>query len=583
MDRENARPRPLLVLAISGAIGFALGTTVFATWQVAVESAQVVAGIVKYPPDNPFYIYHRELWTVLHQICALFLRAGVSEIALSRLVSGVLGMVSFQALSILIYAFSSDLLLSVGMPFLILYTRAVEHGATYPISLMGTDHTYGVIGLSTALLVVGLFGSGCYRLAGFLLGFAPAVHASLGAWLALIVAGCIVWDFKRLRPALRPAVPWFIAGCAVTALSLGVHFAMARDVTRIGSDVAAQYVDAFVSGWDEHRRAAGLITVGSILNVDALLLGAAWLLLFRSDLPSRSHFILRTVIVSGLLSIPLMLLSWLPPNALPTALLTLMPNRLVNLNVLAFMPLVIGLLATYRRSFWSQLAITALTVALFVNYRSMIWDSYPDDGTWTFLKLNPWHVFVVGSFALLCVAVAAGLARTRPGFGSAGPPRAITLGLLAVTAILTFRLSPPYPFRDRTNDPFMAAVAAETHGVVATGGSFHLVQLYTRRPVLLDGGALDTLPYAPDSGPAMERILRDVYGLNLLDPPKDLERAAVISHSYNRPIWEHYSRLKWQEIGFTFGVTQVLTRAEWRLDLPVVAEDRFFKLYQIPK
>ncbi len=68
-DRDSAY-RPYVVLAVSGAIGFVLGTTVFATWQVAVESAQVVAGLVKYPADNPFYIYHLQLWTVLHQICA---------------------------------------------------------------------------------------------------------------------------------------------------------------------------------------------------------------------------------------------------------------------------------------------------------------------------------------------------------------------------------------------------------------------------------------------------------------------------------------------------------------------------------
>ena len=176
-DRElpaSAAYRPLLVLALSGAFGFLLGITRFATWQVAVESAQVVAGLVKYPADNPFYIYHVQLWTVLHQTCALALRAGMSEIGLSHLVSGVLGMVSFQALGILIYAFSADLPLAVGAPVLILYTRAVEHGATYPISLMGVDHTYGVIGLSLAVLVVGLLGAGCSRIGGFLLGLAPA-------------------------------------------------------------------------------------------------------------------------------------------------------------------------------------------------------------------------------------------------------------------------------------------------------------------------------------------------------------------------------------------------------------------------
>jgi hypothetical protein len=255
----------------------------------------------------------------------------------------------------------------------------------------------------------------------------------------------------------------------------------------------------------------------------------------------------------------------------------------VNLNVLAFVPLLVGLLGAYRKSVWSHVAIAAFLAALFVNYRSMVWDGYPATGRLAILEVNPWHVFVAGSLILPGVAIAAGLERSRPRAVSTTAPRSVALALLAIAAILTFRLPPPYAFRDRTNDPFMAAVAAETRGVVATGGSFHLVQLYTRRPVLLDGGALDTLPYAPDSGPAMERILREVYGLDFFNPPREVQQAAFIQHNFNRPIWEGYSRLKWQQIGFTFGVTQVLTRAEWRLDLPVAAEDRFFRLYQIPK
>ena len=100
--------QPLVVLAFSGLLGFWIGGVRLPSWHVAVESAQVVAGLVQYPRDNPFYIYHTKLWTVLHQIGAVLLRAGVSEIALSRILSGVLGMLSFQALSMFVWALSRD-------------------------------------------------------------------------------------------------------------------------------------------------------------------------------------------------------------------------------------------------------------------------------------------------------------------------------------------------------------------------------------------------------------------------------------------------------------------------------------------
>ena len=579
----DRRYQPLWVLTVSGSLGFFIGISRFPTWQVAVEAAQVVAGIVQYPPDNPFYIYQLKLWTVLHQICALLLQAGMSEITLSRLVSGLLGMISFQALSVLVWAVSRDGLLAIGAPALILYSRAAEHGAVYPISLMGTDHTYGVVGLSTVLLVVALLGAGCVRIGGFLLGMAPAVHASLGGWLGLIVAVCLAWDFKRLRTEWRPALPYFVAGGAVTAVSLLIHLAATNDLSPVDPSVSSRYLAAFVDAWDGHRRPAAIVSVGTILNVDALLVALIWLNAFAVDLPRPALFVLRAVVASAVLSLSVMFLSWLPASAMPPTLLTLMPSRFLNFNVLAFVPLMLGLLGAYRRSVWSQLATAVLLYGLFASHRSMVWDAYQGPA-WLArtIQFNPWHVFVAASIGLVGVRMTAAWNQARGILVTRGA-RAMSLAILAVSAVLTWRLPPPYPMLDRTNDPLYAAVSAEGTGMVLTGGSFHLVQLYTRRPVLLDGGALDALTYAPETGPRMERILREVYEIDFFNPPAEARRSAAIPHRVNKPIWERYSRRKWVQIGRAFNVTQVLTRADWSLDLPIAAENRGLKLYRIPE
>src|SRR5688572_27154520 len=160
----------------------------FPDWQVAVETAQVVAGAVTYPPDNIFYIYHTKLWTALHQILAVALRAGVNEITLSHVVSGVQGMLTFQAIAIFVYAFSRDVLLAVGSSALICLTRSAKYGAIYPIFLLGTKHKYGVVGLSLCVLTVALNGAGWYRTDAVLLGIAPCIHPSLGSLTCAIVA-----------------------------------------------------------------------------------------------------------------------------------------------------------------------------------------------------------------------------------------------------------------------------------------------------------------------------------------------------------------------------------------------------------
>src|SRR3990172_13094652 len=54
-----------------------------AVWQVPVETGQVLAGLVEYPPNNPFYLYHIKVWTLLNQAAALLLSMGISEISAS--------------------------------------------------------------------------------------------------------------------------------------------------------------------------------------------------------------------------------------------------------------------------------------------------------------------------------------------------------------------------------------------------------------------------------------------------------------------------------------------------------------------
>jgi hypothetical protein len=57
--RRNQTAQVAAVLVVSGIGGFHAGMVTFPDWQVAVETAQVVAGIVRYPVDNPFYLCTR--------------------------------------------------------------------------------------------------------------------------------------------------------------------------------------------------------------------------------------------------------------------------------------------------------------------------------------------------------------------------------------------------------------------------------------------------------------------------------------------------------------------------------------------
>lgn len=575
------------MLLFSGALGWHVGAGAFADWQVAVESAQVVARLVHYPPGNPFYVYHTKLWTVLHQVLAVLLAAGFSERTLSVAVSGLLGIVSFQAVSLLTYALSGDALIAAGASALVFFTRVAEASSIYPIWLVGTSHTYGVIALSFAALVIGFLGCGWYRTGLFLLGLAPAVHPSVGAWLILIASIVFVSDWRRLQIELRPALPAFVAGSALTAASLVIQLLLVADVPQVDPSTTTKYLAAFVSFWDMHRQPVEL--GAATVRVNAALLVVACFFLFRQrlELSAPSRLLLRFVAATAALGVALAFVSWIPPDKLPPAIVIAMPGRMLNLNMLIAGPLLIGLFAGWRRTARPAVGgvlLLILCAALIVGNRSGLWMF--DGGHRAIASavppvLRPNATNVVLIAMLLAIGAAwmgrqSSVAITRLTYLA-------TIALMAVTLVLTWNLQRPRGFEmtDRTND-VLFRMLSDGRGLLLTGGDLHLVQLRSRRPVLLDGGGLDALPYAVESAPEMDRILREVYGVDLLNPPEEARFRGSIPPEFTRAVWQSYSREQWEAVASRFGVRQVLTPGDWELKLPVAVRNRGLTVYDIP-
>jgi hypothetical protein len=557
---------------------------------VPVETAQVIAGIVRYPPGNPFFIYHLKLWTLLHQVCAILLAAGVSEIRLSAILSGVTGMVSFQALAMTTYAFSRSAWLSIGAAIAIFMGRAAEYGVRYPIFLLGTSHTYGSIGLSWLVLVAALIGCGRYGLGLFLLGMAPAVHPSLGVWLALVAGLAFACQPETARTWVLPHWRWFAAGALVSAASLAVHLWTSRHVPAIDAATASRYLAAFTQLWDEHRQPMGFGHAGVVLNIAAILVGLIWLTLFRSTLPNSSTFVLTFVTVSGVVSLACAALSFVPPDRLPRVLIMLMPTRVVNVDAMMFGAMILGLAGVVRNRVWARLLVTALAAGLLLNHRELL-STRSEQTTWLAIEPRMLTLTVLLGGAGLLVAVTAFGRWSRPRQSGASPWLAIaadvgTIAIVATAVTASIRHVPHRTelgtFRDRTNDGLFAT-AARTRGMLATGGDLHLAQLRSRRPVLIDGGGLDGLPYAVSGAPETARILRDVYGIDFFQPPPEAHGTGMIPRAFNRRVWEGYSAARWQEIRRAYNVTQVLTYNDWTLHLPIVAQSGSYLLYEIPE
>lgn len=682
--RYTLRQRDVhFVVFASGLMGLFLGLAT--GWQVAVESAQVVAGIVQYPRDNPFAMYHLKTWTLLHQAPAALLAIGVPDRVVAMAIAGLTGMISFMALALCAYACGASRLLASMTPVLLLGTQVYgELSSIYPVRVLSDAPwvLYGCFGTSLVLLIWSLMGVGAKRTGALLMGLAPAVHPTMGAWCLAIGGLAFTWTWRHSRQEWRGAATYLGAGLALTCISLAIHLYLSRDVPNISSADKASYIAAFAANWDSHRRPFPMNHLVAISAASTVVLCGLWLRLFRDRLPQTSQFLLLALLLSASISIGLCASTqW--QEHLPTLLLMAMPGRFINVAGLAFPALCLGILYRNRPTLLGHLMLAGFLFYLMLAVQRLelgrIYVPMPGliflacvfsllSQARSFATSIPaprlWHAFhVLGPLALAALATMVGLKDPQIGgflwfmlactlllrryrisrangwciggldvvhalslWGGAammlGVPFAASLFMaLAAWRILErpaaierliehFRLATARrvvalsltvvslvgiayflglqawnahrEMPDWQNHPVYAR-AYRGSGMLLTASTIRATQMRTRRPVLLEGPALNQLPYVPESGPSMNHILKRVYGEDLFTPrPAECARGGGLEKHSGRDLWESRDLAEWQALAREFGFTQIVTFKYWKLKLPLVAENEKLLLYDVP-
>ncbi len=616
----------LIVFLASSLLGLATGFF-HQQWQVAVESAQVFAGIVSYPHDNPNYIYQINTWTILHQILAGLLKLGVSEMALSLILSGLSGMIAFQALSLTVFAISEDKYLSVLFPCLMLHTFGnVLPGITYPVMILGYTHTYGIVGLSFIALVIAMFSNGKYKAGSFLLGISAAIHPSMGIWLNLVVGVVFLWNFRKLYPHLKESWRFLAAGYGITVMSFLFHLASEQNVS-IHTDEAMmnEFLVAFLLFWDNHRHTFDLVIKPVQLVFLSVLISFILLLNLKNRIRAEALFIGRALIAAAVIAAAGSAVYWFPPESTSFLLWSFMPSRLFNLNTFLLMPVIVGVLGRYRNCIWSELALIVVILLMVLRLPKPLIPFLPFFATLmaagamlqygieakkqiaigiglvfvcflafikTAMPMFYGHHHSPNRLLLIALVLSIGCGflsvRLKEKWHSRftrGSLRGITVCLLVFGCAIFFAASMESwrKVRLRT-DPVIEAMK-QGRGMTVTASNLGMIQLRSRRPVLLDGHGLDGLIYAPEAAPTLDTILKKIYGVDFLHPTEDIKyaRPGALLPGTGRKLWEERTKEEWQSIGKEFSVTAVLTYPNWKLNLPVIASSEFLMLYEIPQ
>lgn len=551
-----------------------LGALTRPTWQASVESAQVLAGLVSYPPHNSFHVYHLKLWTIVNQLSALMLGLGASERFLSVLISGIIAGLSYVAVGLCTFSISRSAFWGIAAPFLLDFSALKDVlSVNYPMDFMGTPHTYGVVGLAWALITLSLISLGRYSIAGIFLGVAPAVHASMGMWSGLIALIVFLWDGRAsgtmIRKMWRPA----IIGMVISVASFLVQLTwMSPVLPHVDGATQARFISAWVDFFDFHRRAVATSFPGVQLSMAAVVSGLYLIVFLDEERDSGPLFLLKTMIVASAIAFAGAAVSHVPAAAVPTVILTLMPTRLFLLSNLLFVAILLGLLGRFR-SIWVRL--NALLLVLFLASQGggivygLIFSSLAFV-MWNSLSLSDNKMeFAVGRRLIHVVTAVAFLGLAMRG----------VIGHIETAANYRGAMV------DRTNRVVLASASAADGVLVIGQQCCAWTQLRTRKPLLVEATALDQIPYAPEAGPDMNAAVKAVYGVDLLNPPIILKSAGFTEDltPVTKPLWETRSLEEWRQLGATFGFTTILTNPTWILRLPELARDGEYVLYQIPK
>lgn len=565
-------------IAAPAGVGFLLGAFVFPTWPDVVEQGMLIAGLIEYPVKTPAYHFATQTWWILPQILGIFLKLGVSEWMLCRFVSGLLGAVSFSAVAMAALAFSRDPLVSAIAPLFVFASGAYQHGATYQIYMLGVGSTSGILADSTMLLVPSLIALGELRASAFLLGLAPCLHPVMGAFLWLFTGLSVLGESSESRRRMLANAGPFLLGLAVSSASLAFQLAVIRDPPAPADPAAIdELFRSFIRHWDFHRSPYPMLS-SAIFIAGASVAACSALIAFRDRLlPVGADFLCRVVIISGLISAGFAAATHLPVEAMPKILLLLMPQRFLNLAVFIFAPLALGAVAWLRHSRRGQDALFVL-LGLF-GLRLLGWiDLY------VFLSMIAITLFI--DLALHAGRNAAGASRIEPAQGRWARAKLMSFAqaaailALVVGAVRALPASVTISREDFSRDFFRSM--SERDGLVATAPGISFIPLRTRRPILIDSVGLDHLPYAGSTGPLLNDVLREFYGVDILAPPPGLVPSGQIPVEPTRSLWESRTSGEWSSVAVRRGVRDILTPSNWDLKIPVVAENEYYALFRIP-
>ena len=517
MNKENINFRNDYLIILSLIIFSLLISLSYHYLQYGIDGGLVLANQIKYPDNNSPMLYYFLNSWTLIHQISFIL----IKIGLSvEIISKMFIFISTISFTFGVLLFSYSITKIKSLSFLISITAILlgkNFGDTDYPSLIFSEHTYGMISLAIFTLILGLIANKNFLFASIFLVVSIAIHPLVGAW-TIIISFISFYFLRNFEVNRKELLTGSILGFILILISFIFFYYNSIEKIDFDSDLFQIYLN----DWDGHRVVSQKIH--SLYLLKTFVLTIFCFIFFKNNSLENKTFNSHILIllISLILSSLLYLYFKFLPNYIPEFIKIIMPSRFIMLHTFLGWPLIISFIFLFFQN-----------------------------------KYKKEKVIKIFSIFLILIILQ-------------NHKKILALSDNFIENFETHELSKVIEYVK--NDDF--------NGYILTSSNLtSFIFKKTKKPILLHTDSMDFIPYHPYLVNNFFYILQNLYNIKNFLPPE--ANNPSLPDYYIKTNFEKYTQEDWIKKQSMFNLRLIIVPSDWNLNLDLIMEDKFFKLYKI--
>ena len=524
--------------------------------QDGLYNSQIVAGLIGYNPEDTMYIWGNTNWSLIAQIPALLLKLGLNDIYCNLIVSLLISILSFLSLGIIFKTITNSSKISFLLSLFSFYSIHYLFGSGYEVSMISWkffNSTLGMTGFHFCVLVLAFFWNRSYSIGFFLLGTSLSVHIFQSFYIHLFIGLLLIYQKELLT---KKNLSRYLLGLSISIISFVFFYLKVGNTISNNLSVPHEEMKQFISLWDDHRLIPIRFYSPAFIS-NFLFFPIIYFLNKKLSIIKELRIWSLFCFLSAIL---LFVLANSPLSSLSTVFMMSMPEKMLGFGLYLNLMIIISILL---KDSSSQFFFSALSISLIILFTFIIRINNPG------INLN---YFPLAAFSLILFCLVIDNIMNKETFNLIIIKLLLLLFVFFPTKDVIFSFSNPHSFTKikRTYSSDFAKFLSSTDKYIIVAPSYigSYIQMISHKKILFDPGELSDIPYSPASYKFSNKIMKDIYQVDLLKPSAIYmkhHKRGLVSNRYIQSIWESRTFKDWENLKAIYHFNFIVVPKNWKL------------------